>query len=202
MVWLRLLWGYHKGYIQQAMWGWMGLEDLVPKWLTLIDVHLWAVPHPVDSPQGCLSSCYGDCWHGFLELENKWSERVRCEQKRSIKSFGSCHQSLSMVWSVMQDHVHLEKEFYKLWIPLGHAYWGPFWRWMLRVLNIIKSCQKYLFSDRHSYSQCLPAAFLYASFMGGARHVRVTKKDTSVCCRVCTPLGVKDRPWQKYFLPG
>lgn len=92
----------------------MGLEDLVPKWLTLIHVHLWAVPHPVDSPQGCLSSCYGDCWHGFLELENKWSERVRWEQKWSIKSFGSCHQSLSMVWSVMQDHVHLEKEFYKL----------------------------------------------------------------------------------------
>lgn len=179
MVWLRLLWGYHKGYIQQAMWGWMGLEDLVPKWLTLIDVHLWAVPHPVDSSQGCLSSCYGDCWHGFLELENKWSERVRWEQKWSIKSFGSCHQSLSMVWSVMQEHVHLEKEFYKLWIPLGHAYWGPFWRWMLHVLNIIKSRQKYLFSDRHSYSQCLSVAFLYASFMGGARHVRVTKKDTS-----------------------
>lgn len=49
----------------------MGLEDLVPKWLTLIDGHLWAVPHPVDSLQGCLSSCYGDCWHGFLELESE-----------------------------------------------------------------------------------------------------------------------------------
>lgn len=92
----------------------MGLEDLAPKWLTLIDGHLLAVSHHMDSLQGCASSCYGDCWHGFLDLESKWSERVSWKRKWFIKSFGSCASILSHCLDSHARPSELEKEVYKL----------------------------------------------------------------------------------------